>query len=594
MGMGSALGAFVLGLALSLALFPAVRWAARRWGLEVQPRADRWHRRPTPVLGGVQMFAAFAVAALGMAFQGASLPWGLLVGSLTMFLCGLVDDVRPLSPVTKLIFQILAAVLVISQGFYIHPFFGWDVADALLTLVWLVGITNAINLLDNMDGLAGGVSLITTAFLAYVLARQGAWTLVVLLSALGGGILGFLVFNFPPARIFMGDGGSLFLGFTLASLALARRTQASNVFAIMGVPMLLFLLPIADTTMVTITRLMRGQSPAQGGRDHTSHRLVAFGLSERRAVLVLYAFAVLSGVSSAVLEALDYDLSLVLVPLVVIALTLLAAYLARLQVTEVSPDVQGGALVRLMLDLTYRRRALDVLLDALLISLAYYLAFWVYFGLRVSPAVLRVYLRTLPVALGAAYLAFYLFGVYRERWEFVGLGALLRHARAVLLAAVLTALLAWALMPEFRAWAVFFLYAVFLFLGVSSSRASFRMLDRLYRNQVVLNRGTPVVIYGANAVGEALLSWLLAHPDLGWRPIGFLDANPYLEGSLVQGLPVLGTPEQLAAVSRNTSLQGVLLPQETHLPPEQMEALRAACRAQGVWLRRCVMHFEDM
>ena len=132
----------------------------------------------------------------------------------------------------------------------------------------------------------------------------------------------------------MGDSGSLFLGFTLAVLAIARQPQASNVFAITGVPTLLFLLPILDTTLVTLTRLLRGQSPVMGGQDHTSHRLIAFGFSERQTLMVLYTVAIASGVVAIAIETIDYWLSLILVPTVVIVLALLVAYLARMKVVS--------------------------------------------------------------------------------------------------------------------------------------------------------------------------------------------------------------------------------------------------------------------
>ena len=174
--------------------------------------------------------------------------------------------------------------------------------NIVLTFFWLVGITNAINLLDNMDGLAGGISLITALILSYFFWQAGNFSLFLFSMALAGALLAFLIFNYPPASIFMGDSGSLFIGFTLAALAIAQRPQASNVFAVMAVPTLLFLLPILDTSLVTITRLLRGQSPAQGGSDHTSHRLVAFGLSERQTLSVLYGVAIFSGILAAALE----------------------------------------------------------------------------------------------------------------------------------------------------------------------------------------------------------------------------------------------------------------------------------------------------
>ena len=259
---------FIFAFATGLAAVPLVRKLSFRIGKVAQPRKDRWHSQPTPTLGGVAMFTAFIVAMvcttlLRSDWAGVQARWSLLVGSLLMFGLGLFDDFKRISPPVKLAGQVLAATVVIFFGNNTIDFFPWPIANILLTFFWLVGITNAINLLDNMDGLASGVSLIAAGVLCYFFWRGGDEFLLVLALALAGAILGFLVFNFPPAKIFMGDSGSLLLGFSLASLSIARRTRASNIFAVVGVPTLLFLLPILDTSLVTITRLLRGQSPSR-------------------------------------------------------------------------------------------------------------------------------------------------------------------------------------------------------------------------------------------------------------------------------------------------------------------------------------------
>jgi UDP-GlcNAc:undecaprenyl-phosphate GlcNAc-1-phosphate transferase len=203
-------------------------------------------------------------------------------------------------------------------------FFPWPIANILLTYLWLIGITNSINLLDNIDGLATGVSIIAAGLLGIFLWKdQNFFLLQVDCSHRA-------LFHFwsliPPAKIFMGDSGSLFIGFFLL---LWRSIKGLGVvcLAVLGVPILIFLLPILDTTLVTFTRLLRGQSPAQGGTDHTSHRLVSFGLNEVQTLIILYAIALIGGCSAIVLEAIDYDTSLVLIPIVLITLSLVAAYL---------------------------------------------------------------------------------------------------------------------------------------------------------------------------------------------------------------------------------------------------------------------------
>ena len=363
-----------ISFVVSLALIPVVKRICFRWGFVARPREDRWHQKSTPTLGGIAMFVGYA-AALLLSGPAGEIRWELLLGPALIFALGLYDDLRQLAPPTKLVGQILAASIVVYFG-YVIDFFDWSIPNIILTFIWLVGITNAINLLDNMDGLAGGVSLIAAGFLSFFFWQAGNLALLVPSLALMGAILAFLVFNFPPASIFMGDSGSLFLGYALASISIARAPRASNVFAVMGVPTLLFLLPIIDTMLVTFTRILRGQSPVQGGSDHTSHRLVAFGLTERQAVLVLYGIALLSGIAGTAFETLDYDLSLVLVPILLVSLALLAAYLGRLKVVPAHDTPPQGAITRLVVELTFKRRILEIMLDFILISIAYYLAFW--------------------------------------------------------------------------------------------------------------------------------------------------------------------------------------------------------------------------
>jgi UDP-GlcNAc:undecaprenyl-phosphate GlcNAc-1-phosphate transferase len=586
--------AFALSFGLSLLLVPFVRWLSFRLGKVSMPRGDRWHRTPTPTLGGIGMFAAFAISVLAIsAWQNdwAALPWPLLGGSLLMFALGFLDDLRHLSPPAKLVMQILAASVVIFFGRPI-AFFPWPILNIILTFLWLVGITNAINLLDNMDGLAGGIAFIAAGFLSYFFFGTGNSALLMLSLSLAGGILGFLVFNFPPARIFMGDSGSLFLGFTLAALAVAHKPRASDVFTVMGVPVLLFLLPIVDTTLVTITRLLRGQSPAQGGTDHTSHRLIAFGLTERQAVLSLYLIAILSGITGAVLEALNYDLSLVLVPILLIALSILTAYLGRLKVVTTYKPTQSN-ITRLMVNLTYRRRMFEMLLDFALIATAYYLAFWVSNGLNLENSRVTLYLKSLPLAVASGFISFYVMGVYRAVWRYVGVEDLLMYGRSAIGAAALAAIPLTLLFPGQFTLEVMVLFAVFLFLGLAASRASFRILDRIYDRQVTRHNGkVNVLIYGAEDAGEIALRWIQQNPSLGYQPLGFLDDDRLKWGRRIHGVSVLGDCDKLSELLESKQIDGIIISSPDLMIDGLLERLQACCQEKGVWLRVLKLNFE--
>jgi UDP-GlcNAc:undecaprenyl-phosphate GlcNAc-1-phosphate transferase len=597
----------ILLAALSIALFssllfvPLIRRSSVRWGYVTDPREDRWHTKPTSALGGIGIFGAFILSLLSVSLlypDTFEIQWGLLAGSGMVFLLGLYDDFKPITPPAKLVGQILAAAVVVFLG-YTTKFFTpripndtlAQIPNILLTFIWLVGITNAINLLDNMDGLAGGLSLITAGILAFFFWRVDNQNLLIVAMALGGSILGFLVFNFPPASIFMGDSGSLFLGFTLAVLAVARQPQASNVFAVMGVPTLLFLLPILDTILVTFTRILRGQSPIQGGRDHASHRLIAFGLSERQAVLALYAVALVSGVMATALESLNYYFSLVLVPLLVISLTLLTAYLGGLKVR--TGDLSLGkdrAITRLFLNLTYRRRLLEIILDFFLIGIAYYLAFMVGFDLTLSQASLNLFLQSLPIAWGGAFLAFFYFGVYRGLWRYVGVDDLVRYIKAALGGVALAALpILFLYSARNYPPVILILFGVFLFLGLAASRSSFKVLDQVYAPQV-RDQEERILIYGAGDAGEMALRWILMNPGLGLKPVGFLDDDTFKAGRQIHGVEVLGDLRQLENLLSEKDIDGVIITSDDQLAEGMVKRLASIVHAQGRWVRR--LHFE--
>lgn len=611
----------ISGFILSLLCVPLARTLSFRWGHVAQPRKDRWHSKPTALLGGVGIFSAFIGALLVSLlvfiwyphFGGLDrswLPrWGILLGAVLAFLLGLVDDFFHLSPPAKLVGQISIAASVIFLG-YTTNFFSPRIANEivaqmpniLLTFLWLVGITNAINLLDNMDGLAGGIAFIAAGVLSYFFWNSGDQGLLMISLAIMGAAAGFLVFNFPPASIFMGDSGSLFLGFTLALLAIARQPQASNVFAVLGVPTLLFLLPILDTTLVTFTRLLRGQSPIQGGRDHTSHRLIAFGLSERQAVFVLYCVALFSGVLGIILESIQYWYSLVLVPLAVVALALLTAYLGGLKVvTPGNLVVKDRPLARVILALTYKRRLLEVMLDFLLISIAYYLAFLVRYTLVMNENRLELYLQSLPIALAGTYLSFYILGVYRGVWRYVDLGDLLRYVQAALLSLVITAALVFVLESSgISPWdqnqtisaLIFLLFALFLILGLAASRSSFRILRTLsaLRSPPAERR---VLIYPAGDVGEMVVRWLSVNSDPVYQPCGFLDDDPFMIGRKIHGLEVLGGLEKLNEILQRSGAEGVIVAGLEKTSPA-WDTLLIATQQHRCWIRNLKLDFEIM
>src|SRR5919108_3991309 len=391
---------------------PLARRLATRCGCVAAPKKDRWHSKPTPTLGGVAFFFGFFFAVLLLTPNLLSaLPFFIII-TLT-FVVGIYDDLRRINPATKLIGQIISAATAIFFGYSLH-FFTWTPLDALLTAIWIVGLTNAVNLLDNMDGLAGGIALIAALYLAFLFNQHGDTQHAVFALALAGAVAGFLLYNFYPASVFMGDAGSLFLGSALALLTVYANGQASNILSLVAVPTCILLVPILDTTLVTVTRLLRGQAISQGGRDHASHRLVVLGLSEPQAVLLLYLMASIAGATAVLIKWTSYTLGLAFLPLVIISFTLFTAYLAQVEIVSEEEGRQKQAqkkLTVLLVALTYKRRLLEVILDCFVIAFAYYLAFALRFDFYLSDSLMMHYLTSLPIVLIATYMGFFLFGI---------------------------------------------------------------------------------------------------------------------------------------------------------------------------------------
>jgi UDP-GlcNAc:undecaprenyl-phosphate/decaprenyl-phosphate GlcNAc-1-phosphate transferase len=574
---------------LTLLLVPLTRHLAIRLGCVALPTEERWHKRSTPSFGGVAFFVGFLPPALWFA-PSSSAPLPLFLVAAQMFALGIYDDLRRINPATKLMGQIIAAATAVFFGYSLR-FFGWPPLDALLTGIWIVGLTNAINLLDNMDGLAGGVALIATFFLAFL----GDLQHTSLILALAGAIAGFLVYNFHPASIFMGDAGSLFLGSMLSLLTLQARGQASNILSLVAVPTLILLVPIIDTALVMFTRILRGQPISQGGKDHTSHRLVSLGLTETKAVLLLYCMAALSGASALFIEKLSYTLSISLVPLVILALALFTVYLAQVEIVSAAEGERRAGekkLPALFITLTYKRRLLEVLLDASLIAFVYYLAFMLRFDFHLEASHLSRYLMSLPLILSATYVAFFAFGIYRGVWRYTALEDVMRMAKGTIGGTLLGVVAVFGIYG-FAGYSrgVFILYALLLLLGMAASRLSFGLFGLMLSRQ--RTTAIPVLVYGAGDGGEAVVRECRKNPKLGYRPMGFLDDDPRKQGRAILGLPVVGGVDSLAEILRRERIHGLIISSPSILASGNADRARALCAEKHVWVRRLWFEFVE-
>jgi UDP-GlcNAc:undecaprenyl-phosphate GlcNAc-1-phosphate transferase len=587
---------------LALSLTPLVRQFARRYGTVAKPKTDRWHKEPTAMLGGLAIWLAMVVSYLIFIrpnsghFPGSFLD--VVMGASTfLFLVGLADDFLHTKPYQKLIGQVMGSAFVIYYGLTL-PWTSYSPLNVALTIFWLIGITNAVNLLDNMDGLASGIAVIASGFLALSFLATGHFSEALLLVTFAAALLGFLVYNSSPASIFMGDCGSMFIGFFLASAALVNVSggRSRSLLPVLAVPILVLFIPIFDTTFVTILRKLSGRAASQGGRDHTSHRLVALGMTERHAVWMLYGLAALSGLLALLVQRVKLDVSLALIAGFTVVLTLLGVYLAGVKVyDETEEDLAAGekSPYAFLIDLSYKRRIFEVLLDVILILLAYWSAYAVKFGALSGSGAWKLFLRTLPVLVFMKMASFLVMGVYRGLWRYTSLDDLIVFVKAVVLSSALSVI---AVLFAFRfegfSRTVFVIDGVLMFMFLAGSRLAFR----LFRQVIPVSRtreGRRVLIYGAGDGGELLLRELLNNSALRYAPVGFLDDDPAKSGKLIHGLKVYAANGDLNAVCRQHKVDEVLI-SSSRMSEARIQELLDICRAADIMVKRMRITIEDV
>jgi UDP-GlcNAc:undecaprenyl-phosphate GlcNAc-1-phosphate transferase len=578
--------------ALTLAALPVsalVLWGLLRSTfrdrLVAVPSDERWHERPTPTFGGVGIFAGL-VAGVGLAASAVAVAdrnelLGIMGGCTILFAAGLIDDLRPIQPLAKLAAQFAAAGVAIASGLQVELIAN-DLVATVVALVWLVGITNAFNLLDNMDGLAATLATVACACFAIDAATAHPNRLVLVVSlALGFACLGFLPFNLRPGRsaiVFMGDSGSQVIGFALASLGLAASwTVAGGTVATVILPLLVLAIPIVDTTLVTVMRLFERRPVTQGGKDHTSHRLVYYGLSEQRAVALLATLAIAIGATSLAYNALnDARVTVAGVLVTVVLLVQFASFLTELEEGVRRGDTTRPSLVRALLD---PRRLAEILVDFALICVSFLVSYVLVLGDLGSPYQRAVFLSALPVLLLARYASFVVAGVYRRVWRFAGS----RDAIAIAAACVVSGLITLVIVEQTRSLrdfgvSVFVVDALLCTVLVGGSRLVVQVVLR-HRAERTATTSRRVLIVGAGKSGRSLARELRETP--GMRPVGFVDDNSGVRRRRIGGVTVIGGLDEMAGAIASTAPDEVMVT-IPNAPAERLVHVSEACESAGV------------
>ena len=582
-------GLFALGLATVVT--PLVGRVAGRIGLVAYPKRDRWHRTPTPLLGGVAIFVG-SVPLVGLIAEAVSAHMidrfaALLIGAVLIFALGLIDDLKTLPPYAKLLGQIVAACVLVAS-LPVTRYLPWSVLMVPVMIFWIVGVTNAFNLLDNMDGLSAGIAAIISLTLFVFNFAQGDNQTALLCIVIAGACGGFLIFNFNPARIFMGDCGSLLIGYLLSGIVVLGAAKAGSELALtLLVPVGVMALPILDTTLVTIVRSLHHRPISQGGRDHLSHRLVALGLNERSAVLVLYAVSVLFGGLAVISNYVSGPVTILLGSLLVLGIAFFGIYLGQVRIyTEIDFErIQShpGIVGKLVLggSWLYKRQIAEMVLDLLLICLGLLAAYLIRFDGTLERHFVEQFATLLPWIVSIKLITLFAIGVYRSIWRYVGSSDTLRLAVA---STVGSALAAVAIQLTFRGdggapRAVLLLDWLIVTGLLIAARLSFGLirdlLARLRRRDLVR-----VLIVGAGDTGELVLRAMSRSRTRAYRVVGFLDDDGTKRDRSIHGVRILGPSSALGEVVDREGIEEVVLTTSVHA-----DDLVGECRKRGIRFR---------
>jgi UDP-GlcNAc:undecaprenyl-phosphate GlcNAc-1-phosphate transferase len=569
--LAAAIGVLSSALTLSLIRLNAfLRWSAI-------PRGDRWHTRATPNSGGVAIFLSCAVCYL-FAFRGAY-P-SVALGAIAMFALGFLDDRLRLPALPKFLAQCSIAAAVVAGG-VVFPATPWFAVNWFFSFLWIVGITNSFNLIDNMDGLCAGVTVVICAFRAFALSVSGDTLDAALAAMLAAAFAGFLCFNYHPARIFLGDCGSMLGGFLLAALTIASSQANTKAFAAgFFYPALTFTYPIFDTVLVSVLRRSAGRPISVGGRDHSSHRLAYLGIPEQRVVWILWGLTALGSAVGLMTRWMPLEV-IAAAALLTAALCMFAIFLSTLPPYQIPKDspVLGSRLRRHVPTL---RAGVILIVDGLLAGTAFLIAFLVRYGsnlgaTNLGSAQVRGLFLSLPLVIVCQGIASCLSRTFEISWKWFIYRDSVRVGSSVLGGAALV----WAALrypPD-----LMLLYCGLCLAMVTGLRASLSALHELFEPS------TPgrerVGILGVGEEGAMLANLLKQQSSLNVTPVLFLDYDRAKHGMRVHGIPVRCYESNLRDLANQFRFQSVLI--AGPFDRERHAELTRDCLAAG--LRACAL-----
>ena len=538
----------LISFILSLILTPLVIKLANLKGWIVKPREDRWNKTPTALMGGIAIFFSFLITLLISSFFY-KYNWWIILSFVIMFIIGIIDDLFEVKPVIKLLTQVFCAFILINNGYQ----FGagqlqW--LGIILTFFWVIGITNSINLLDNMDGLAAGITAIITLFSSLLCFISSDYSTAILSLILFGSTIGFVKYNFNPAKIFMGDAGSLFLGFSLSflSLSIQKNTHSSSILITLILPLTLMAIPIFDTTLVTVKRIISGRRIDQGGKDHTSHRLVALGFSEKKAVIILYAITVIWSMVALLFYKIN-NLSFIipLVSLLLIILSFFGLFLAYVRVYSDQEESMAyhrsrgeklsneNVIFRFLL--MNKKMFVGFIFDILAIYSSFLIAS-LFLNIDFSPINYEI----LSIAIFLKLTVFFISNLYKRSWRYSSILDFGVYVSSNIFASTLLFAIIYLSYGKTNFTPIFFITDFALcFILISFIRIVFKLIQETL--SLIKNTNEKMVIYGAGDLGYLLTKQLILNEQSDLKPVAFIDDDKDKLNTKINSIPVCGSLE---------------------------------------------------
>lgn len=619
------LGIFSIHLALSLLLTPLVIKFARFVGAVDIPNPRNIHKKKMPLLGGVAIFMSF-ILAFGMVqllfpdLIALEIPdsfslFFIALALISILMLGIWDDISPQKPGIKFLLQLLIATMVYAAGFGItelmNPFTNEIIQIGYfsypLTVLWIVGVTNAFNLIDGLDGLASGVAIISSfSIFTLSIINQDINTAILVLM-LAGSLFGFLFYNFYPAKIFLGDSGSLILGFSMAIFSMQSFSKLTTAFA-MIVPVLVLGLPIIDTLVSMLRRFLKTYLPQNEvtkhstslyeklhtiflpDRSHIHHQLIQRGLSHRNTVLVLYFVSAVLGGGAIALTNLGPSENTHLILL----LTSIAIFygIKKLKYREMAL-LQNGIFLHLYEHIILQQEYKHILLDTLFIILSYTCAFqlieWVDSGLLIQDQ----FIASLLLVTFSQLFIFWGTGIYKETIRIAGIGNMIKLLKGILFAVIVASFVLSYIATPWQKFNLLLPLLDFYFLGtlVLGMRILFHILNYLFKRNRYQNVRHNILIYGADEKGILALHNILNNGINNWNPLGFLDDNPRLEGKYINGYPIYGGHWKLQRLLNTNNIQEILIASD-NIKPEIMRRIQQVANEKGITLLKFQINFN--